>query len=128
MWAAELPSGNGITTARSLARFYAALIGEVDGHRILDAEHLAAAVAEQPSGADEVTPGAVPGRPRLRPAQPGRLLVQPRPRSASPACGGSIGFADPATGLAFGYVMNKVVESPPDPRAANLWEAVLGCR
>jgi hypothetical protein len=33
--AAEVPAANGICTARSLARFYAGLIGEVDGVRIL---------------------------------------------------------------------------------------------
>jgi hypothetical protein len=34
-FAAEVPSTDGICTARALARFYAALTGEVDGHRIL---------------------------------------------------------------------------------------------
>jgi CubicO group peptidase (beta-lactamase class C family) len=57
---AEMPSTNGICTARALARFYAALIGEVDGHRILTPEVLAAAVAEQASGVDRVL--RVPGR------------------------------------------------------------------
>jgi hypothetical protein len=33
-FAAEVPSTNGICTARALARFYAALTGEVDGHHI----------------------------------------------------------------------------------------------
>jgi CubicO group peptidase (beta-lactamase class C family) len=41
-----------------------------------------------------------------------------------PGYGGSLGFADPATGLAFGYVMNHVQEGVPDRRAANLLEAV----
>ena len=33
--AAEMPSSNGVGTARALARLYAALIGEVDGRRLL---------------------------------------------------------------------------------------------
>ena len=33
--AAEIPAANGITNARSLARMYAACIGEVDGVRLL---------------------------------------------------------------------------------------------
>jgi CubicO group peptidase (beta-lactamase class C family) len=41
-----------------------------------------------------------------------------------PGYGGSLGFADPATGLAFGYVMNHVQEGVPDRRAATLLEAV----
>lgn len=41
-----------------------------------------------------------------------------------PGYGGSIGFADPATGLAFAYVMNHVQEGVPDRRAATLLDAV----
>ncbi|MFC7589730.1 serine hydrolase domain-containing protein [Nonomuraea antimicrobica] len=52
--AAEMPATNGICTARSLARFYAALIGEVDGHRVLTSETLADAVEERVSGVDRV--------------------------------------------------------------------------
>ncbi len=36
--AAEMPSSNGIANARSLARLYAATLGEVDGTRILSSE------------------------------------------------------------------------------------------
>ena len=52
--AAEIPSSNGICTADGLARLYAALIGEVDGVRILDAASLAGAIAEQAAGPDRV--------------------------------------------------------------------------
>src|SRR5205085_166911 len=34
--AAEIPAANGVTNARSLSQLYAALVGEVDGVRILD--------------------------------------------------------------------------------------------
>ncbi len=37
---AEIPSGNGVSDARSLARLYAAVIGEVDGVRLLRSETL----------------------------------------------------------------------------------------
>ncbi|MEW9531343.1 serine hydrolase domain-containing protein [Microbispora sp. NPDC049125] len=120
---AEMPSTNGICTARALARFYAALIGEVDGHRILSAETLAAATKEQVSGVDRV----------LRiPVRIGTGFGLPAPGSfwhsptafGFPGYGGSLGFADPATGLAFGYVMNHVQEGVPDRRAATLLDAV----
>ena len=52
--AAEIPSSNGICTADGLARLYAALIGEVDGVRVLDAASLAGAIAEQAAGPDRV--------------------------------------------------------------------------
>jgi CubicO group peptidase (beta-lactamase class C family) len=50
--AAELPASNGIGTARGLARMYAALIGEVDGVRLLTPETLASATKEQAGGVD----------------------------------------------------------------------------
>jgi CubicO group peptidase (beta-lactamase class C family) len=121
--AAELPSTNGICTARALARFYAALIGEVDGHRILTPGTLAAAIAEQASGTDRI----------LRvPVRIGTGLGLPTPdvywygptAFGFPGYGGSLGFADPATDLAFAYVMNHVQEGVPDRRAATLLEAV----
>jgi CubicO group peptidase (beta-lactamase class C family) len=119
---AEMPSTNGICTARALARFYAALIGEVEGHRILEPDVLAAATAQQASGIDRI----------LRiPVRIGTGLGLPTPdtfwysRSAFgfPGLGGSLGFADPTTGLAFGYVMNHIKEGTPDPRAALLVDA-----
>ncbi|MFF4616100.1 serine hydrolase domain-containing protein [Nonomuraea jabiensis] len=121
--AAEMPATNGICTARALARFYAALIGEVDGHRILTPATLTAATAEQVSGIDRI----------LRvPVRIGTGFGLPTPDAfwysptafGFPGRGGSLGFADPATGLAFGYVMNHLVEGVPDLRAANLLAAV----
>ncbi|MEU7748380.1 serine hydrolase domain-containing protein [Nonomuraea sp. NPDC049158] len=120
---AEMPATNGICTARALARFYAALIGEVDGQRILSPETLAAATAEQVSGIDRI----------LRvPVRIGTGFGLPTPDAfwysptafGFPGMGGSLGFADPANGLAFGYVMNHVQEGTPDRRAASLLDAV----
>jgi CubicO group peptidase (beta-lactamase class C family) len=34
----EMPSANGVTTARSLAKLYGSLVGEVDGHRLFTPE------------------------------------------------------------------------------------------
>ena len=53
--AAEIPAGNGVTDARSLARLYASLVGDgVDGVRLLSDETVARASAEQVNGRDEV--------------------------------------------------------------------------
>jgi CubicO group peptidase (beta-lactamase class C family) len=120
---AEMPSTNGICTARALARFYAALIGEVDGQRILAPGTLAAATAEQAAGIDRI----------LRvPVRIGTGFGLPTPDAfwyspaafGFPGLGGSLGFADPATGLAFAYVMNHLQEGVPDLRAATLLDAV----
>jgi CubicO group peptidase (beta-lactamase class C family) len=51
--AADIPAG-GKTSARAIARMYAALLGEVDGVRLLPPERLAEATAVSSSGTDEV--------------------------------------------------------------------------
>ncbi|MFC6023692.1 serine hydrolase domain-containing protein [Plantactinospora solaniradicis] len=125
-WTAEIPAGNGICTASSLARFYAGLIGEVDGVRILDATTLAAATREQVSGIDRVL--MVPTRPALGFGLP--LPEQPWSSPTAfgfPGLGGSLGYADPASGIAFGYVMNGLrITLGPDPRTAAMIEAIRG--
>jgi len=67
--AMEVPAGNGIGTARALAKFYAAVIGEIDGVRLLS--HL----ADRRPGRARCFEGDDPHRrhalwPRLQPAQP----------------------------------------------------------
>ena len=120
---AEMPSTNGICTARALARFYAALIGEVDGHRILEPGTLAAATAEQATGIDRIL--RVPVRIGTGFGLPTPDMFWYSPTAFGfPGLGGSLGFADPATGLAFGYVMNHIQEGTLDPRAATLLDAV----
>ena len=105
--AAEVPAANGICTARSLARFYAGLIGEVDGVRILTPEAVATATVEQSAGRDEVL--IVPTRFGLGYFLPSSFSPMAGPASFGHAgAGGSLGFADPDTGVAFGYVMNKM--------------------
>jgi CubicO group peptidase (beta-lactamase class C family) len=122
--AAEIPASNGIGTARGLARMYAALIGEVDGVRLLTPETLAAATKEQAAGPDRVI--VVPtrfGSGYMLPTEVSPLLG---PSSfGHPGRGGSLGFADPDHGIAFGYVMNHIIEGAPDDvRAKSLVDAV----
>ncbi|MGH9301327.1 MAG: serine hydrolase domain-containing protein, partial [Acidimicrobiales bacterium] len=122
--AAEIPAANGITNAASLSRFYAGLIGEVDGVRVLGPEALKVATATQCEGQDKV------------------LMVQTRfglgfmlhseftpllgPGSfGHSGAGGSLGFADPDTGVSFGYVMNQMQANlSADPRTLGLIEAL----
>ncbi|MFH9816877.1 serine hydrolase domain-containing protein [Streptomyces sp. NPDC017230] len=121
--AAELPSSNGIGTAGALARMYAALIGEVDGVRLLAPGALASATKEQASGQDQVM--VIPSR-----FSTGFML----PTGSNPMTGpnafghtgrgGSLGFADPEHGIAFGYVTNHIMSGSDDVRAAALTEAV----
>ena len=125
--AAEMPSSNGIGTARALARFYAALIGEVDGVRLLRPETVAAACAVRSEGEDLVL--RLPTRfgtgfmlpPTLSPAAPPTCF-------GHPGAGGSLALADPESGIAFAYVMNQMsLVASGDPRATALLEAVCAC-
>lgn len=124
--AAEIPSSNGICTADGLARLYAGLIGEVDGVRILDAATTAAATAEQAAGTDRVM--LVPSRYASGFMLPTQEAPLGGPSSfGHPGRGGSLGFADPASGIAFGYVVNHIRQDLNDTRAATLVAAVQAC-
>ncbi|MGW0824204.1 serine hydrolase domain-containing protein [Streptomyces sp. NPDC002845] len=121
--AAELPASNGIGTARGLARMYAALTGEVDGVRLLTPEILTSATKEQASGADQVM--VVPSRFSSGYMLPTDTNPMTGPNSfGHTGRGGSLGFADPEHGIAFGYVMNHIIGGPDDLRAMSLVNAV----
>jgi CubicO group peptidase (beta-lactamase class C family) len=105
--AAEMPSSNGVATARALARLYAATIGEVDGIRLLRGDTLADAVAVRSEGPDATI--MLPTRFGTGFALPPMLgTACPDTAFGHPGAGGSLGFADPAHGVAFGYVMNQM--------------------
>ncbi|MEU3840857.1 serine hydrolase domain-containing protein [Streptomyces sp. NPDC028635] len=125
--AAALPGSTGIATADGLARVYAALIGDVDGgRRLFTPGTMELARGEQSAGPDRVL--VVNTRFGL-----GYMLhgsASPLLADGSfghPGRGGALGFADPASGIAFGYVTNgfrKTVTA--DPRAQALVRAVRG--
>ncbi len=118
--AAEIPAGNGVTDARSLARMYASLIGDgVDGVRLLNDETVARASAEASDGRDEVM------RIRTRFGLGFSLDMDgslgQEGAFGHGGAGGSLGFADPKAEIAFGYVMNKMqLVATDDPRTLNL--------
>ena len=124
MHAAEVPAANGITTARSLAKMYAAQVGEVDGVRLMSDATVANAIVEQSSGPDAVL--MIPTRFGLGFFLQADFSPLMGPRSFGHAgAGGSLGFADPDAGIGFGYVMNKMDSNlSGDPRTAGLIAAV----
>ncbi|MGW4608625.1 serine hydrolase domain-containing protein [Streptomyces sp. NPDC004532] len=122
--AAALPASNGIATADSLARFYAALAGEVDGVRLFAPRTLEHARAEASAGPDRVlVVGTRFGLGYMLHGGASPLLA---PGSfGHPGRGGALGFADPESGIAFGYVTNGFRQSvTADPRAQALVRAV----
>ncbi|MGC9378450.1 serine hydrolase domain-containing protein [Streptomyces sp. MH13] len=126
--AAALPATNGIATADGLARFYAALIGEVDGAtrrvRLFDPATRERARAEESAGPDRVL--VVGTRFGLGYMLHGSASPFLSPGSfGHPGRGGALGFADPESGVAFGYVTNGFRRTvTADPRAQALVRAV----
>lgn len=103
-WRAQIPGGNMVASARSLARFYAALIGEVDGVRLLPASRTAIATELQTAEVDAGLGVAV--NKGLGYFLGGLPTSASGPRLSAfghSGFGGSIGFADPAAGLAVGF-------------------------
>jgi CubicO group peptidase (beta-lactamase class C family) len=136
---AVLPSGGGIGHARSLAGLYEplALGGSAAGRRFVDADTLAALGKVQSATACDalLLIGLRVGlgfwkSSDNRAAPPGARdgIILSETAFGHPGMGGSLGFADPAYRLAFGYVMNK--QGPGvglNPRGQALVDAVYRC-
>ncbi|MFJ9628972.1 serine hydrolase domain-containing protein [Streptomyces sp. NPDC101175] len=123
--AAVLPASNGIATADGLARFYASLIGEVEGGtRLFTPETVELARTERSAGPDRVlVVGTRFGLGHMLHGSASPLLSDGS--FGHPGRGGALGFADPDSGIAFGYVTNSFRKSvTADPRAQALVRAV----
>jgi CubicO group peptidase (beta-lactamase class C family) len=116
--AAVLPSQGGITNARGLAGLYAplALGGSLAGVELVDAAGLAR--MQEVSSASAVDAVLLVGMRfslgfmkssdnRTAPAGARDSLILSASAFGHAGMGGSLGFADPAARLAFGYTMNK---------------------
>jgi CubicO group peptidase (beta-lactamase class C family) len=119
--AAEIPAANGIGDAASLAKMYAATIGEVDGVRLLSKDTMERARKPQTDGLQG--PGDFAKLPN---ADPQRMALGfELPRQMEPmldagsfghgGAGGRMGFAHPESGTAVGYVCNNM-----------LWDGISG--
>lgn len=125
--AAEIPAANGIGTAKSLSRLYAACIGDVDGVRLLAPATLERATATQSQGEDLVLGYEThygtgfqlpfPFRPMAGEGSFGHYGM-----------GGAVAFAHPGLGFSFAYVMNQMLPSGGvDPRPDALVQALVSC-
>jgi CubicO group peptidase (beta-lactamase class C family) len=108
MHAAEVPAAAGIGDARSVARVYAACIGEVDGFRVFDDAQRTEAATRQTTGNDVVLLD-LDLQFGLGFIVPSTLVALGGPAGFGHfGLGGSMGWADPDAELAFGYVMNRL--------------------
>ena len=123
--AAEIPAGNALADARSLARMYAATVGEIDGVRLLNEETISRARVARNDGLNAPDPLS-----KFPPFAPQRFgLGYMLTRFANPmlgetsfghdGAGGRVGFADPESGFAVAYLCNNMswdALAGPDPR------------
>jgi CubicO group peptidase (beta-lactamase class C family) len=106
--AAEVPAAAGIADARSVARMYAATIGEVDGIRLLSPEQVRIASTQRTQGPNIVILD-LDLQFGLGFIVPSSIVSLGGPLSFGHfGAGGSAGWADPDAELAFGYVMNRM--------------------
>jgi CubicO group peptidase (beta-lactamase class C family) len=125
--AAQLGGANAVTNARSLATMYGAMVGDVGGRRLLSADTVEIVRRPRTNGADACL--GVDMRFGL-----GFMLdssFNPLLGAGSfghPGAGGSLAFADPESGIGFGYVMNQMQTGlAADPRPTALVAAIRAC-
>jgi len=124
-----IPAANGLFTARSLARMYAALAcgGMLDGRRLISRETLTRATEPQPAAGVRLV---VPFDMRWRLGYHGVFTTQGIPRRAFGhfGFGGSGAWADPSRELAVGFIVNSGMGTPfGDLRTARISGAALAC-
>ena len=118
----EVPSGGGVGTARAIAHAYSAFVGGELGLRDATLQALAAPVAPL---YDECMLSPVSFS--LGFMKPGEAFPFGSSARAfgAPGAGGSLGYADPDAGIAYGYVTNRMGTSlTGDPRDVALREAL----
>jgi CubicO group peptidase (beta-lactamase class C family) len=125
--AAELPWGNGIGDARSLARLYAACVGEVDGIRLLSDSVIRDATREQGFRQDAVL--IYPTRWSTGFMLPTEMAPWLSDNSFGfTGAGGHVGFGDIEAEVGFAYTMTKMFGNlTGDPRPAAVLAALKRC-
>ena len=126
---AQVPGANGIGNARSIARIYAATIGDVDGVRLLnDHTRELATTRNTPDGEMDAV--------LISPTVFGMGFMLHSSESwytsesafGHNGAGGSVAFADPSLHLGFCYAMNTMMTvADGDPRRQRLTEAAGRC-
>ena len=104
---AEIPAANGVVTARGLARMYGAIAngGEVDGTRFLSRQLVAGLTGERSLRPDRNLYVPLAFHLGYHSLPLGSLM----PGFGHVGLGGSLGWTDPASGVAFSLVHNRLL-------------------
>ena len=105
--AADIPAG-GKTSARAIARMYAALLGPVDGVRLLTPERLREATRVSMTGVDQVFGMPTTWALGYSVGVPGAEPRDPETAFGIGGVGGSFAYGDTATGIAFALTKNRL--------------------
>jgi CubicO group peptidase (beta-lactamase class C family) len=127
--AAEIPAANGQASALGLARVYAALAngGALDGTRLLSTDAITRATERQ-RGRTDLLLGFVDNWAMGFSFNQAGMLGPRADTFGHSGWGGSLGCADPDSGIAIGYVCNQMgAQLVGDPRAVSLCNAVFEC-
>ena len=104
---ADIPAG-GKTSARAMARTYAALLGEVDGVRLIPPERLREVSAVAFSGTDEIMGNPVTWALGYSIGRIGTEAQETPTAFGMGGVGGSFAYADTETGIAFALTKNRL--------------------
>ncbi len=104
---ADIPEG-GKMSARAIARMYAALLGEVDGVRLISPARLREVAAVAFSGTDQIFGAPTTWALGYATGHPGADPQAPPTAFGWGGMGGSHAFADPASGIAFALTKNRL--------------------
>jgi len=105
--AADIPAGCK-TSARAIARMYAAMLGEVDGVRLISPERLRQVTAIAASGVDQVYGNPSTWGLGYSIGRPGATAQESPTAFGMGGAGGSFAYGDTATGIAFAVTKNRL--------------------
>jgi CubicO group peptidase (beta-lactamase class C family) len=106
---ADIPAG-GKTSARAIARMYAALLGEVDGVRLISPERLREVTSVAADGTDQIFGNPATWGLGYAIGHPASTAAQTPTWFGMAGAGGSAAYADTATGTVIAVTKNRLTQ------------------
>lgn len=133
LYAAQRPAVGAVTDARALAAMYAALLGPVNGVRLIQDRTLALVTQPRTDHVESLVESGTAG-PDIRFGMGYQLASPSMPGFGQSSfghtgAGGRLGIADPEHEIGFGYITSLMRNIGPhgDPRWKTLIDAIRAC-